>query len=330
MKRLLVVILLSVAVLSEGIASVEAGAVESDVSFSVEKAGKSTKDIKKHQKSKESKDQAVTYREKSVGELITPDTEEEVTEEIEPAEYIITNEGTLLFDESMLLYAVYNDIPIRALPTASGERIGTLNYRDEIEVWGVTVGTDDYEEGWFLLSYNGADGYVWGKNVTTAEILAEAEEEIRKELEEEQREAQEQAVTDDGDGYITCVAGQYYVIDELLALVNEDRANNGAAPLVWDGTLEQYALDRLPVIVANRKSGVDPHAGFAEGFPYTGAGGAENIHLGGATAADANTGWINSSVHHTNRTNPAYTKYAAASWQDPEDNRVYWVELFSW
>lgn len=102
---------------------------------------------------------------------------------------------------------------------------------------------------------------------------------------------------------------------EMLTLVNEDRANNGADALVWDSGLESIALERALEIASN--------------FSHDGMRGCsgENIHAGSSTAEGANSSWINSSGHHANRINPGYTKYACAYSYDGYGGWC-WVEIF--
>ena len=120
---------------------------------------------------------------------------------------------------------------------------------------------------------------------------------------------------------------------EILDLVNADRADNGADPLVWSEELAEMALVRAQESVAEWAEGEKynydssignwAHAGaIARGWF------GENAGIQYDTDPDhPNQAWIGSEGHHTNRCSSGYTKYAAA-WYAPGDGKVYWVELF--
>lgn len=112
----------------------------------------------------------------------------------------------------------------------------------------------------------------------------------------------------------------------MLSLVNTARKTASAPALAWDAALEKVAVTRA------REAAVY----FSHTRP-TGAQwntlstrlNAENLYVGYlASASTANSGWMSSSGHRTNRINTAYRSYAAACFQG-RDGATYWVEVFS-
>jgi hypothetical protein len=126
-------------------------------------------------------------------------------------------------------------------------------------------------------------------------------------------------------GYIAGIEKQATAYT-MLGKVNAARQNVSVSPLKWDTTLENAAVIRAREVAIY----------FSHTRP-TGAAwntvcsklNAENIYVGyQATATTANSGWMNSTGHRTNRLNSAYKSYGAAAFQG-KDGAVYWVEVFS-
>lgn len=125
---------------------------------------------------------------------------------------------------------------------------------------------------------------------------------------------------------------------EMLALVNADRAANGAGNLAWSADLEVIAQQRVIEVMANYQS-PDYAAAEIAGTP-TGAvahrgmraGTSENALwvevFGSETAEVANADWIGSAGHHKNRLKGGWTQYAAAAYVDPVTLQETWVEVF--
>ena len=112
----------------------------------------------------------------------------------------------------------------------------------------------------------------------------------------------------------------------MLSLVNTARKTVSAPALAWDSTLEKVAITR-----AREAAIYFSHTRPTGALWYTLSTrlNAENIYVGYlASATTANTAWMNSSGHRTNRINTAYKSYAAACFQG-RDGATYWVEVFS-
>jgi uncharacterized protein YkwD len=126
-------------------------------------------------------------------------------------------------------------------------------------------------------------------------------------------------------GYIAGVEKQATAYT-MLGKVNAARQNASVSALKWDATLEKAAITR-----AKEAAIYFSHTRPTGGAWYTVCTklNAENLYVGyKASASTANSGWMNSSGHRTNRLNSTYRSYAAAAFQG-KDGAVYWVEVFS-
>lgn len=117
---------------------------------------------------------------------------------------------------------------------------------------------------------------------------------------------------------------------DMLALVNEDRADNGIGGLSWSDDLAQTALQRVADVKANYDAwdGADEAA-----HAHDGAGNynilGENAAAGQSGVAAANAAWMNSPAHHGNRLCDTDTEYACAYLYVPgSEYGYYWVEVF--
>lgn len=127
---------------------------------------------------------------------------------------------------------------------------------------------------------------------------------------------------------------------EMLALVNADRAANGAGNLAWNTDLEVIAQQRVIEVMANFQSAEmanavatgDYNAQCTIGHSGMRKGTSENAlwvsDSYSETAEVANADWIGSAGHHKNRLKGGWTQYAAASYVDPVTLQVTWVEVF--
>ena len=125
---------------------------------------------------------------------------------------------------------------------------------------------------------------------------------------------------------------------EMLALVNADRAANGAGNLTWNADLEVYLQTRVIEVMGNYQSPEMANA-IATGSPtnvIAHKGSPEDIRENALWVSDsysetaevANADWIGSAGHHKARIKAGYTQYACASYIDPATGEMVWVELF--
>ncbi len=120
---------------------------------------------------------------------------------------------------------------------------------------------------------------------------------------------------------------------DVLRLVNQARAGEGQAPLIWNETLErqasQYACELIhydffdhdnPVTGSNL---AERTADF--GYRYVWIG--ENLAAGQQTPEEAVTAWLNSPCHRKNILHPAFTELGVGI-RTGGDYGIYWVQEF--
>ncbi|MGN1416812.1 MAG: CAP domain-containing protein [Oscillospiraceae bacterium] len=114
---------------------------------------------------------------------------------------------------------------------------------------------------------------------------------------------------------------------EVLELINEERAKNGAEPLALNSTLAEAAQKRADecaqIYSHTRPDGSSCFTVFSEyDMTYSYAG--ENIAYGYTTAEDVVNGWLNSPKHRKNILSENYTETGIG--YDPATNS--WTQLF--
>lgn len=120
-------------------------------------------------------------------------------------------------------------------------------------------------------------------------------------------------------------------VQEVISLVNEERAKAGLGPVTESGNLAQAANIRAQEIVSSFSHTRPDGSGFStvlsqNGVSYRGSG--ENIAYGQRSAAEVMDGWMNSSGHRANILNGNYTNIGVGFY---ESNGVkYWVQLFTY
>ena len=113
--------------------------------------------------------------------------------------------------------------------------------------------------------------------------------------------------------------------EQMLALVNQARAEAGVAPLTLDRTLCDAADKRAVEITSyfshTRPNGSDCFTIFDE-FGISCWGGGENIAMGSSDAQTIFNMWMNSPGHRSNILNSSFKSIGIGK------SGVYWVQLF--
>lgn len=122
------------------------------------------------------------------------------------------------------------------------------------------------------------------------------------------------------------------VREEMLDLINHERAKVGARPLVLDEELckvAQLRATELPVLFShNRPDGRDCYSALDElNVPYRSAG--ENIAAGQPSVAAVMDGWMNSAGHRANILDKHYTKVGIGVYECDGGYGVYWTQMFA-
>lgn len=202
---------------------------------------------------------------------------------------------------------------VRDCPNSEGNKLGTLKQNQEVSIKGQCK-----ETGWYQFEYNEQIGYASDK------YLSDEKVEIKQTASNSTGGSGTQ-YTPSSNGEATLISGS-----SLLAMVNQDRAENnpGVGDLVWDDALYTLAQQRVYVVYDNYINGRWAHEGinntYGENAAYVYGRG-----IGPVSPSYFNSGWINSSGHHSNRLglNYPYTKYAAVGYYDGEGRTVF-IELF--
>ena len=117
--------------------------------------------------------------------------------------------------------------------------------------------------------------------------------------------------------------------DQVLVLVNKERAHYGLRPLTMDESLRNVARVKSSDMSANNYfSHTSPTYGspfdMLKQFGINYSSAAENIAQGYTTPEAVVNGWMNSSGHRANILNASYTKIGIGY----EANGNYWTQLF--
>lgn len=133
----------------------------------------------------------------------------------------------------------------------------------------------------------------------------------------------------EGDQNTTTVQSGYYNSDyaqQVFAMVNQERVNNGLPELTWDSDMASYSDRRAMEIVTD--------------FSHNSAGGkwsvGENIGQGYENASAVVSGWMNSEGHKANILSTVSTRASVSCYVEKETfsngsriNNHYWVINFT-
>lgn len=134
---------------------------------------------------------------------------------------------------------------------------------------------------------------------------------------------------DSSDTPETSPEGKTYA-QQVVDLVNAERAKEGLAPLTVDEKIADAAAIRAREITGNfshtRPNGTSFSTALKEaGATYRRAG--ENIAWGQKTPAEVVNAWMNSTGHRANIMSKNYSRIGVAYYQ--EGGKAYWAQLFA-
>lgn len=124
-------------------------------------------------------------------------------------------------------------------------------------------------------------------------------------------------------------AGSGY-IKQVLALVNEERAKAGIAPLTANASAEKAAVVRSQEIKSNFSHTRPNGSGFSTALTEAGVkfrSSGENIAYGQNTPQEVMQGWMNSAGHRANILNQDFTSIGIGHYEDA-NGIDYWTQLF--
>ncbi len=125
---------------------------------------------------------------------------------------------------------------------------------------------------------------------------------------------------------------QHPFLQQVVDLVNEERAKVGAGPLVMDVQLNKAAQIRAVEIYTlfshDRPNGSRYRTVLDEnGISYSGCG--ENVAYGFKTPKEVMNAWMNSEGHKKNILNPSYTTIGIG-YDKGSNSYHYWSQLFTY
>lgn len=122
--------------------------------------------------------------------------------------------------------------------------------------------------------------------------------------------------------------------EEVLRLVNIERANNNLSPLTLDSALSKVALSHSKDM---HDSGYFSHTNLSgqspfdrlknAGITYRAAG--ENIAAGQTTPSSVVNSWMNSDGHRKNILSSSYTKMGLGYYYGSKGYKHYWTQIFT-
>ena len=284
----------------------------------------------------------MTTTEATVAEPVTESTVEptEAPTETAPAESpapavepTAVSTGYTYSELSQTMYAK-SAVNVRDLPSTDGKKIGSLKASQEITVTGKCDQT-----GWYRFELNNTTGYVSDKyivsekpvsNVAAAGNSNTAGNQYASNtvddtfgITEEQIENFMKTHGDGATGNTTTTTSKdaYFdraMAEQVFAMVNHERADNGVAALTWDSSMASYSDRRVMEITTD--------------FSHNSAGGemnvGENIAKGAVSPEMAMDGWMRSDGHRANILNASYTKISVSCYYD--GYTYYWVQNFAY
>ena len=161
-------------------------------------------------------------------------------------------------------------------------------------------------------------------------VQAHADETIKAEITVTVSETKQ-----NGNGSGGSTASAYYMdsyAEQVLSLVNAERANAGLAPLSMYYTLVSASKVRAAEITQSfshtRPNGSSCFTAYDEaGVSYWGAG--ENIAAGQGSPESVMNSWMNSPGHRANILDGSFTQIGIACYYDPNSSYgYYWVQNF--
>lgn len=230
--------------------------------------------------------------------------------------FIVSSDTSYTFvaSESVTLTAVFEEstvtINTAVTPSGSGTVTGAGTYTVGYRVTLTATPNTGYSfVGWkkngFTVSTNASYTFTASESVTLTAVFEENEE----------------------DSDINAIR------QEILRLVNIERAKEGIAPLTMDNSnltaAAQLRATELPTLYSHtRPDGTSCFTALSEfGVTYRYAG--ENIAAGYPSAAAVVNGWMNSEGHRANIMNPNYKKLGVGyCYSSGTTYGHYWVQMF--
>ena len=275
-------------------------------------------------------EEANTSEENGTSEETSTSEEESVSEE---PEFTVQEHSAVLF--------VKKAVNVRKGPSTDYEKIGGLNKGEQIEITGIA------DTGWYQIQYNGTTAYVassylideasYQAMIAEEEAAALAAQQAAEQAAQQQaaaeQAAQQQAAEQAAQQQAVQQQAQGDYRAQVVALMNQERANAGIGGISQNAALDAAAQIRAQEIVStfshSRPNGTSCFTVLDEsGIVYMAAG--ENIAAGYGTPAEVMTGWMNSEGHRANILNGSFGQVGIGYYTDPNTPYgTYWVQIFT-
>ncbi len=195
-------------------------------------------------------------------------------------------------------------VNVRKLPSADGEKVGSLAYGQEVTVTGQCE-----EIGWYQIELNGEKAFVSNSYIVAEKPAATTQT---------NQTAGNTGSQGSGSGQTAARADDaateaQLCNSEFVALLNADRQAMGLSTVSANGTLDSNALESAKVIVSNYS-----HDALA---PTRGGANVENIANGYGSVADVYAAWKASPGHWAAMVDPGLQYISVARCGN------YWVYL---
>lgn len=226
------------------------------------------------------------------------------------------------------VFYIEKSVNVRSGPSTDFDKISTLNKDDKIIATGLA------DNGWVRFDLNGQDAFVSNAFVLSEseflEIKKSEQEAIEQALLEEQ-EAANKAAQEAANAQAVASTGDSK--QDVIAIINQERAVNGLGAVAYDASLDAVAQVRAQEIFTSfshtRPDGRSCFSSLDDsGIVYSAAG--ENIAAGYSSAAEVMQGWMNSAGHRANILNGSFGKVGIGLFVVPGDAySYYWVQIFT-
>lgn len=257
---------------------------------------------------------------------------EEVSEEEEESE-----EPEFTVEEHNAVLFVKKAVNVRKGPSTDYEKIGGLSKGQQIQITGIA------DTGWYQIQYNGETAYVassylideasYQAMIAEEEAAALAAQQAAAEQAAAEQAAAQQAAAEQAAQQQQQQAAQGDYKAQVVAIMNQERANAGVGGISQNASLDAVAQIRAQEIAQSfshtRPNGTSCFTVLDEGgIAYMTAG--ENIAAGYGDPASVMSGWMNSPGHRANILNGSFGQVGIGYYTDPNSGYgTYWVQIFT-
>lgn len=191
---------------------------------------------------------------------------------------------------------------VRDYPAKSGNKLHTFALNDKVTVVG------ECDNGWVQIKFNDGVAYVFGRYLSDEETVIKQEVTVTVQT----------TTTAEGDQNLE-------MAQQVFALVNQIRTENGVAELTWDDRLYESSKIRAEEASVNW-SHTRPDGSSC--FTVSDVMHGENLAKGYSTPEAVVDGWMSSQGHKDNILNASFTRTAIAYYHNGKE--ALWCHHFGY